>query len=350
MKTRTIIIMVYIMLLLSGCGGQTAGWQTGDVSLVQTLGVDRVGSEVRISATAGTASGASVAAGVQELCAAGNSFLHIGHVNQLVLGEAFARDGAEPLLDFLARDRRIGPGGRLWVLRDGAAEQAVAADADVSPRLTRLAEERSGSAPKLDCTATRLMSVMARQGSAAVPALTLEQGELMPDGYAVLRRGRLVGFLNREQSLGLELLCGQGAGQVVEVSLPDGTQLVLTVRRAAMAVESAVEDGALYGMYLRCGAQLELAQGAPLTAEQMESAVRQAEGILCGRMAAALACAQLWDSDFVGLERLAQGACSPREWDNTEWETSFRTLNLQVAVGARVRWPADVVEEYGNEA
>lgn len=349
MKLRVIIIMLCAVLVLSGCSPRPAGWQTGNVDLVRTLGVDRAEGGVRVSATVGAAQAASLAAAVQELCSMGDSVLHVGHVNQLVLGEDFVRDGAESLLDFVARDRQIGPGSRLWVLRGDAAERAVRGETDVSPRLTRLGETFAGTAPKLDCTATRLMSVMAREGSVAVPALTLEMGELAPAGYAVLRRGRLVGFLDREQSLGLELLCGQGAGQLVEVPLSATEWTVLTVRRAKVEGVPEVADGVLRSLRLRCEVRLEPAQGGALSAAQMELVARQAESVLCGRMAAALACAQLWDADVSGLERLARASCSDREWDDTNWETSFRTLPLQVIAAARVRWPADM-EERGNEA
>lgn len=352
-----IIIMYIALALLTGCSGRQTGWQTGDVTLVRAVGVDRLEKGMRVSAAVAReeggsavpalrADGTSVADGIRKLGTGGDGFVHFGHTSQLLLGEELVRDGVEPLLDFVARDRKIGPGVRLWVLRDGTAEQVVTGEYDVAARLERLAGDHGGAAPKLDCTTTRLMSVMARGGSAPVPALRQEEGGLRPTGYAVLRRGRLVGFLDEEQSLGAELVCGRGADQAVEMQLPNGAQIVLNVERASVTCEPVFEAGRLRRVELRCGAKLAVAQGEPLTAEQRWQVERQAEAELCGRTAAALALAQLWDADFAGLEQKTQAACSKQEWSGVDWAAEFRTLALRVAANVWVDWPADVTEEW----
>lgn len=354
MKRRA-IIMCILLMLLAGCGRRPTGWQTGNVILVRAVGVDLADRGVRLSASGGSggrplvlaAHGATVAEGMQRLGTAGDGFVHFGHADQLLLGEAFARTDAAQLLDFVARDRQIGPGARLWILRGGLAEQALLLEdsADVPARLDRLAHGREGEVPKLSCTVTRLMSVLARGGSVVVPALREEDGSLQPDGYAVLRQGRLVGFLDAEQGLGLELLCGEGAGQLIEVPLPDGERPVLSVGKADAVCLPDMDAGQLKGLDLRFRARLDVVQGARLTPEQCQAAKRQAELALCGRVTAALACAQFWDADFAGLEQTARMACSEREWERVDWETDFRTLSLHVAVSAQVDWPAEMVED-----
>ncbi len=350
---RRIIIMYMSLMLLAGCAGQTTGWQTGNVTLVRAVGVDLAEQGVRLSASGGSgerplvlaAHGATVAEGMRRLGTMGDGFVHFGHADQLLLGQDFAQTGVAQLLDFVARDRQIGPGARLWVLRDGSAEQALLSDnVNIPARLDRLADGREGAVPKLGCTVTRLMSVLARGGSVAVPALREEDGALQPDGYAVLRQGRLVGFLDGEQGLGLELLCGEGAGQPIEV-LQDGNSLVLSVGEAGALCEPDFEAGQLKGLDLRLGARLDVVQGAQLTPEQCQEAERQAELTLCGRVAGALACAQFWDADFAGLEQVARTACPASEWKRVDWDAYFRTLSLRVAVSVRVDWPAEMVED-----
>lgn len=341
---RRIIIMCMTLIFLTGCDSRAAGWQTGNVTLVRAVSVDRTDTGVTLTAWSDDAErlsgeGASVAEGLRALRAEGDGFVHLGHADQLLLGEAFARDGAARLVDFVARDRQIGPGARLWVLRDGEEPE----ESDVALRLERLAGDREAGA-KLDCSVTRLMGVMAREGSAALPALRWQAGELRPVGYAVLRRGRLVGFLEGEQSLGLELLCGRGGGQTVDVALTDGGRPVLTVKRADIRCVPRLEDGRLTGAALSCRAGLEVAQGERLSAARRQEAVRQAEEVLSRRLAAAQACAQFWDADLVGLERLMRASCSAREWSGVDWERDFRALSLQVTVSAQVDWPADMVE------
>lgn len=349
---RRVIIMYMSLILLAGCGGQPTGWQTGNVTLVRAVGVDLAEQGVRLSASGGSrerplvlaAHGATVAEGMRRLGTMGDGFVHFGHADQLLLGQAFAQTGVAQLLDFVARDRQIGPGARLWVLRDGSAEQALLSEsANIPARLDRLADGHEGAVPKLGCTITRLMSALAREGSVTVPALR-EEGTLQQDGYAVLRQGRLVGFLDGEQGLGLELLCGEGAGQPIEV-LQDGEPLVLSVGKASVLCEPDFEAGQLKGLELRLCARLDVVQGARLTPEQCRTAKRQAELTVCSRVAGALACAQFWDADFAGLEQAARMTCSEREWERVDWDADFRTLSLRVAVSVEVDWPAEMVED-----
>lgn len=350
---RRIIIMCMGLALLAGCGGQTSGWQTGNVTLVRAVGIDLTEAGVTLTASGEgeaqavtlTAEGASVADGFKRLQGTGDSFVHVGHVGQLLMGEDFARHETAQLIDFVARDREIGPGAQVWVLRDEQAERtALGGQSNVAARLERLAGGRQVGL-RIGCSVTRLMSAMAARGSVPVPALQWEQDVLQPAGYAILRQGQLVGFLDTEQSLGLELLCKQGLGQTVDVSLSDATQLVLSTKRVELRWEPSFSEGRLTGLDLRCAVRLEVTQAASLTARQREEATRQAEAKLCHRMAAALACAQFWDADFVELERWTRMACSAREWSDVDWEQDFRVLTLRVAVSAQTDWPADMVED-----
>lgn len=347
MKRYIIIIMYMCLALLTGCGSSPSGWQTGDVTLVQALGVDLAADGVGLAAFAGDGSAVqapSVAEGMRKLRASGDRFLHFGHTEQLLLSERFARDGVEQLLDYIARDRQLGPGVRLWVLRGEGMDGL----ADVSARLTLLAAENDGAGPKLECTATRLMGALAGGDSVAVPAVERQNDALTPCGYAVLRQGRLVGFLEDEQALGLELLCGRGGGQIVDVSLPDGGRLALAVGDGAVSCVPLVANGGVQGLQLRWSASAEVVQGAAVPTGQRAAVTGQAEVALCSRMTAALACAQLWDADFMGLEQLARAACAQEEWNGMNWEIGLRTLPLQAAAELRVRWPADLAEAWGE--
>ncbi len=355
---RTIIIYM-LLVLLTGCSGQATGWQTGNVALVRTVGVDLTEAGVRVSAVVQgrdeaevplLSDGTTVVEGVRQLRGKGDGFVHLGHVDQLLLGETFARAGAEPLLDFIARDRQIGPGARLWVLKGALAAQTLETEGlNVSARLEQLARNRDNAAgQKLSCTATQMMSVMAREGSVPVPALRLVGDTLLSDGYAVMYRGRLVGFLDEEQSLGLELLSGQGGGQQVSIPLPDDVRLVLVVRRAEVTVEPVFADGCLTGLNLRCWVQMDVAQGVRLSEELRERATKYAQTELQDRVFAAAARAQFWGTDYIHLLQLVRESCSTQEWSEEDWVAEFRALAVAVEVDARVLWPADMMEEYDH--
>lgn len=337
---RRVWVSALCLCLLTGCSARLREpyrRQMDDLSLLRVAGVDAVAAGVELTAAA-DAAGEVLRAQRETLAGAlratreqGERGAFYGHVDRLLLGEALAGQGVAPVLDCLARDAELGSDCRLWVVR-GAAAQAVEQVSGLPARLEQL--ERGMNVPG----AVDAMGVLAREGSLWLPALTVEEGgDVCSAGYAVVRKGLLVGYTDPEGTQGLELFTGGAIGRVVEVTVPRVGAVSLSLQRVNIACRAHVSGQTLTGLDVVCRVSARVAQtAAPLDREAMDWLVYELEWKLGKCLVRVLEQAQHWDADFVGLEGRVRAAQPSRAALVTrQWAQVFRDLDIRVtALGA----------------
>lgn len=340
-------VMLLAALTLSGC---SARWnepyrrQMDDLALLGVVGVDRAADEVeltaadeageRLSARSATLTGVMSATRDQ-----GEHYVFYGHVDRLLLGETLVERGLAPVLDGIARDRELGSDVRLWVVRGQASRVVMSVDG-LSRRLEQL--ERSVDVPR----AGDAMGVLAREGSFWLPALELVEQDgvsrVHPAGYAVVRKGLLVGYTDREGTQGLDLLTGAAEGAVTELNVPEVGAIGLRLERSRVDVCPRFEGERLVGLDVVCRLSARVAQTAvPLDGEDMEQIVYELEWQQGRCLACVLEQAQYWDADFAGLEyRARKGRPSRSAELSRQWAQVFRDLDIRVRMEATVEQPS----------
>ena len=285
------------------------------------------------------AQGATLAGAMCATREQGERYVFYGHVDRLLLGEDLAGQGIGPVLDCLARDNELGQDCRLWVVR-GRAEQAVGAVNGLSRRLEQL--ERGVEVP----SAGDAMGVLAREGSMWLPALEVVeldgQTSLQPGGYAVVRKGLLVGCTDAEGSQGLELFAGTAQGEVVELTVPEVGVVSLSLEPVRVDCQPRFADDVLVGLEVVCHLTARVAQTpAPLRPEDMEWLVYELEWQQGRCLTRVLELAQHWDADFLGLEYRARQADPSRAAElSRQWPQAFRDLDIRVRAQGAVRRPS----------
>lgn len=371
---KGLLVWMMMLSLLSGCSGRGLlpyAREMGDTALMRTVGLDVWGDGVLLSASTGeraggekpltlSASGSSVPAAALAVQCLGDSYVYYGHVDRLLVGEEQAVRGLEPLIDYLAREPQLGLGVQLWVVYGGTAAQAMeqAGAGGVSQRLDQLNTDGELGSANLGRSAAQLMSVLARQGSTFLPALSLlppregdggEGGErtLVPDGYAVLRQGRLVCRTDPEVSRGIELMEGENGGSVVDLTLADGTRVSLVTQDARTTCRPEFRAGELAEVTVDCDVNVRVAQtGRRLKESELEELGQRLERLLGERMVRALELSQYWDADFLDLERRLQLSCPHKKRDIQEqWAHVFRALGLRVEVHTRIERSYGMMDE-----
>jgi len=373
---KGLAVWVLVLSLLSGCGGRALlpyAREMGDTALIRTVGLDTWEDGVLLSASTGeraggqetltlSASGASVPAAALAVQSLGDSYVYYGHVDRLLIGEEQAVRGLGPLMDYLAREPQLGLGVQLWVVCGGTASQAMeqAGAGGVSQRLDQLNTDGELGSANIGCSAARLMSVLARRGSACLPALSLlparegDGGEggaltLVPDGYAVLRQGRLVCRTDPEVSRGIELMEGENGGSVVDLALGDGTRVSLVTEDARIVCQPEFRGEELAGVTVNCDVNVRVAQtGRRLKEQELDELDQRLERLLGERVLRALELSQYWDADFLDLERRVQLACPHKKQAIQEqWGNVFRALGLRAEVHARIERSYGMMDEQG---
>lgn len=362
---KSLLACALMLTLLTGCGDRALlpyAREMGDTALLRTIGVDWAEDEVTLTVSTGSraggqealvlsASGPSFPAAALAVQSLGDSYVYYGHVDQLLVGEPQAARGLTELVDYLAREPQLGLGVQLWVVYGGSAAQAIesAGKQGVPERLAQLNTDGELGAANISRSAAQLMTVLARQDSTYLPALALlparegdggQGGEqtLVPDGYAVLRQGRLVCRTDPEVSHGIELMEGKNSGNVVHLTLGDGTGVSLVLDGARTACRPVFQGEELTGLDVTCDLTARVAQtGRRLQLEDLEQLEQKLEQMQGERIVRALELGQYWDADFLGLEYRARLARpDKKERIQKQWDAAFRSLNLRVEVRGRV--------------
>lgn len=361
---KAVLVCAVLLGMLTGCSGRN--WlpyarEMGDTALLRTMGLDG-GERVELTVSTGSRSGgqealvlsafgASIPAAALAVQSLGDSYVYYGHVDQLLLGEEMAAQGVAPVMDYLAREAELGLGVQLWAVRGGTAGQAIrtAGSQGVSERLAQLDTDSELGAANINRSAAELMTVLARGGSTYLPALELlsaregdgsEGGEqtLVPNGYAILRQGKLVCWVDDDTARGIELMEGRAFGQVADLTLLDGTKVSLTVDEVRTGCRPVFRDEELTGLDVTCALTARVAQtGRRLNEGDLRHLKQHLERMEGERMVQALELGQYWDADYLGLERRAQMARPDREKAVEEqWAGSFRSLDIRVEVNGTV--------------
>lgn len=349
---RRIWLWVLVLSLLSGCGKRALlpyAREMDDTALLRVVGVDARETGVCLTAAAGSrpgeaalvlsAEGWSIPTAVQAVQDQGDRWVSFGHVDQILVGEDQATRGLAELMDYLAREPQLGPGAQLWVVYGSAARATETTG--VAERLARLSENGEVGTAKIGCSAVRLMSVMARGGSAYLPALTLapereneRETILVSDGYAIIRKGKLVCRTDPETTVGLELVEGEGVGSIVDLMLADGTGVALEIKKVRTDCRPAFSKEELVGVDVSCELLARVVQaGRNLSTSDVEWLCRGLERMQEERIVRALELGQYWDADFLNLMRRLQRACpSKEETIRKQWSETFRGLEFRAVV------------------
>ena len=347
---KLLSLLLPATLLLSGCTWLPAPREMGDMALLRTMGVDTGEEGVTLTVSTGprarglqgeqqpalklSARQPSLSAAALNIQGLSDSFVFFGYVDQLLLGEALARESVAPVLDWFARDVELGLGAQMWIIRDTTAQKAVESGGDrgVEERLTTLRTDGRLGIAAVPRTAGEVYADILELGSAYVPALILGEGEdaaLTGGGYAVLKGDALAGFLTGEQVQGLELLAGKPSANVLAGRLGDAPASVRVYRSATTSRFG--QDGRLK---LSCRIWARLAeydrQPDEEELEGLREQIQQQEEI---RIRSVLGQLREWEADCLGLGAKA-GLTSPGQWKEFQegWPGRFGRLEPELTV------------------
>lgn len=205
-----------LAVLLTGCGRSLPkAREMDDMALMRAMGVDAAVGPGQVEVTLSSSRRARGIQGEEEpplvlsakqpsvrramlaMQGLSDSYVFCGHVDQLLLGEEVARRGVGEALGYFARDRQLGLGAQVWLIRGAKASDAIGTGKEkgVDTRLSTLQNDGEIGTAGLTRTVGETLTALLEDGSAYLPALELsgeEEGSaaLLERGYAVLK-GRL---------------------------------------------------------------------------------------------------------------------------------------------------------------
>lgn len=368
-RAQTLALLLAAGLLCSGCSSGTISSNyrpVEDLTLVQTIGVDRAPEGVCLSASTGrvgeneppqrmTQTGETVLAALDRLQdRTPNAELFYAQTSYLLLGEEAAAAGElAPLLDFIARNPDMRLSAPLFLVRGATAQQAVMDTGDdrtdVTEALSALQKDTalSGAGHAFSCA--DIARALAGSGCAAVGAVACvrtpesEGGKLAlaPAGYAIFRGGDYLGCIAPEAARGASMLLGVVHNGDIAVRDGDGSTVMLTLDTCRAAIRPVWDGGALarvdVTLRLRAGIS-ELRTPRRITTQAYQDELNAAlAACVGGWVRDALAASQALEADFLGVGQ-AVAVRSGHRWAAIRdgWAELWPDVPVRVTVDADV--------------
>ena len=295
--------------------------------LAETMGLDPAPEGLRLSLAApgggeeeplfASAPGASVNLAMDAMRQqAGGEQLFFGHLQHILLGETYARQGLESLLSAVCRSSDLRLDMPVYLILGAEAGEAMAAlddgKAGVCDALNSLGQRKNAGLS----SAGRILRDLDRQGSALIRALRLETSgdgdeerhSLVPAGCGVLADGRLRALLEPEEALAAELLAGELRPSLLLLRDGQGRRVTLELQEGRTRLEPVWDgDGKLAGLEIRAEVQaavLEI-EGFEQAADPrtLNEITARMEAELTRRIVRVLRLSGELEADFLGLGR-----------------------------------------------
>ena len=188
---KRVLICLFACLMLSGCEALPFARELESTMLVQVLGVDWSESGVVLTAASdpgaggGTAvlsaSGRTLQEAKAALKGAGEEFVSLTHVAQIVLG---ADSNHRAVLEAALEDPALGQGATVWLTDSGTAKNLLESVEGGAKRLSSV-ELNSGVQP---VTVLRCLMNLEEAGRVELPVLAVEENTLIWKKVQVLER------------------------------------------------------------------------------------------------------------------------------------------------------------------
>lgn len=323
---RSFLLLLYMwiaLLALPGCGTLDAGRrEVEQLQIMETMGVDHAPGGLRLTLAPSEGEGPCLSAeGVslpdalerlRELSVEEDIFC--GHVRQLLIGEEAAQTDLRNVLEVVCRSSDLRLDLPIYVLRGATAHETMTGAGGEEGGITQAVQSLRTKLPRDErsWSAGRILRDLERSGSALLPALDFREAAeedthtAAPDGYAVIRDGRLVRFLDRDQALGVSFLRDQvGADRLVLQDL-GGLPVTLEIDGGSLQLRPILNDsGALTGLELNARVRSSLLDAPELGEASREQyadyLTGQLETAVSRQISQVLQLSKQLKTDFLGL-------------------------------------------------
>ena len=359
--------MVLILALLTGCGSR---WIFSDyreidqMELIQVLGADEERGMITVTASTGgskepvvlRSTSVSMSRAMRQMQDyTSRKYIFFGHTAHLLLGEAAAEQGVEKYLEHMERSAEMRLNTFFYVVREGTAQETIATagreEDGIADLLTSLEKDVQLMSESHVFTCGETAEMLAERGcclAAAVSAVRQEDilaGEdpvtLAAVGYAILKEGRLAGYLDPDLARGANLLMGLGGEDFLEVPDGAGSWAALRMIGSRFRCLPEYEDGELAFLRIRIELECSLdelrAPSDPWNPETLRKLARGAEELELERIRRVLERSKLLEADFCGIGQRVR-AKRPLAFDGmtVPWEERFPELPVAVQVSCRI--------------
>ena len=367
MKKALCIFLCFPALFLGGCGGFYENYREIErLSVVDTMGIDRIPGGVKLCFAASslaedksavlTGSGDSIEAAIAHTeKRTGDRELFCRQTEYIIIGESSAKNGMESFLSYIGASPLMRIDTPLYIVRGAEAETLMKDCGAISEVMEGIVQS---SRHRGDCSVTTAAKVtrdLLSRKSALVSALEITspadvEGEKTAavNGYAVIRNGRLAGFLTEEQAVGAGFLTGNTGTCSLTVGDSRGGKAVLGITGGHADVFPVWgEDGSVARVNIAATVQAtvdEISGNGDLgNAAYARHLTGQLEAAVSERINSVLRLSSSLGADFLGLGEQVE-RCDPERFRTLErpFDELLPVLEVQVSVRGTISHANDM--------
>ena len=278
------------------------------------------------------------------------------HVEHILLGENAARVSIEDYIAFFCRSPELRIDIPLYIVKGGTAAQAVldtGSDSRCISEILQTEQERLAVSGDSNVFSTaEIYLSMERSGAALACAIKCAQSAeavdgdtqmltVIADGYAIIKDGKLCGYIEPELAPAVGMLSGDMGISNVTVNAPDGDAVTLQLNHCRSGITPRWDGDALIGFDVDIDLSASINEsGHPLPLSDPEQ-----ERLLCDSLNArvteltesVLRTSQELGADFLNLNYAAE-LDSPKKYSalGGGFEALFPELEISVSVSSRI--------------
>jgi len=322
MKKLFSFLLLLPVIFLCGCGGIYENFREIErLSVVDTMGIDRLPGGVKLSFAVSSlsdepavlsGSGDSIESAIEHIeKRSGDREIFCRQTEYIIIGEDSAKGGIGSYLAYIARSPLMRIDTPLCIVRGAEAGTLIEDCAGISEVMAGVVEK---SEHRGDCsvtTAAEVMRDLLSRKSALVSALDLTtsaEGEKTAavSGYAVIRNGRLTGFLSEDQAIGAGFLTGNTGTCSITVNDSRGGKAVLGITGGSADIFPVwSEDGSIQRVNISATVQATVDEisgsGDMDSAAYVQHLTGQLEASISEKINSVLRLSSSLGADFLGL-------------------------------------------------
>lgn len=365
--------MIYLLCLaalpwLGGCNSIYSNYrEIENLLVVRSVGFDREDGGTRFSLASSanddgepirmTTKGGSITDAMERIRNySSQEDIFYPHVEHILLGEDAARVSIEDYLAFFCRSPELRIDIPLYIVMGGTAEQAVletGSDSRCISEILQTEQERLSVSGDSNIFSTSEIYVsMVRSGAALVCAVkcapSAEAAEddaqiltVIADGYAIIKDGRLCGYIEPELSPAVGMLTGDMGISDLTVDGPDGDAVTLQLNHCRSGITPRWDGDMLTGFDIDIEVSASVNEsGRPLPLSDPEQEHRLCEALnarVTELVNGVLRTSQELGADFLNLNYTAE-LDSPKKYAalGGGFITLFPKLEMNVSVSSHI--------------
>lgn len=392
MKKRILILACLCCILtLTGCGSNlTLGAYSQDIEkmeLVQTIGVDRDGGSVQITAAvkqaeeqgiedAGNEGGSPLVLSAESASVVGalerlsnysaKGYLFLAHTRHYVLGEVTAQNGIAEYLDFIERDMNMRLNTTMFIVKGAAATEVMEATGedggDISQMLENIQQSVSLLSDGYVFSCGEVATDLVETGSALVAAIQMIDAEdsvagegavmVVPAGYAVVKDGKLVDYIDTDDAAGANIFLGNTDPDIIQLEDENGDIVALRVAVADSSFTPVFEDGEIVRIQAKVSLRASIDEVGGNTDIYddyvLDAMAEKVSAYIKEKGAGIITLSQELQADFLNIGKKVN-IQAPVKFANMQssWSNVFSELDIDLSVETQIERTYDLMQPVG---